>query len=288
MSLHIISDRIAATPIRFETGRWKCDWRKVSRGVRGLLGLPISRDAATLSNFLHTLRTNLAEELGRPITSIAPAIFPLDKDKTQDFKDALELAGLTSTRTLSGNSLVAHLDVNAAYAGLGYGLCKEWTDYQNCTYEEVTFPYLDVLFLSFDNSSFTATVESLQNPYQEWPKYNFNLDLGWWDLPIHEVPRARFWANIHEIIVDTVSVLSRSPSRIVLMGAHGGDEEFRGVVEAALWSVLEMDVDLMLQANKAEDTTRLAARGAAEMALRSQYWSKNRGEWRVAGAPVEL
>ncbi|CAO2650439.1 Nn.00g017310.m01.CDS01 [Neocucurbitaria sp. VM-36] len=281
---------IESSPI-FESGRWKCNWRKASRGVRDLLGLPISRDVNILSNFLHILRTTLAEETGRPVTTIAPTIFPLDAAKNQDFQEALKLAGLTSTRPQIGNDFVVYQDVNAAYAGLGHGLCKAWTDYQNCTWEEYMLPYFDVLFLSFDNNSFSATVEYLRNAYQESgiDSSSFSLDLGWWDLPIHEVPRARFWAKIHELIVDTISVLSFPPSRIVLMGEHGGDEEFRGVVEAALWSVLEIDVDLMLQANEMEDTIRLAARGAAEMAWRSQYWLRTDKEQRIdAGASVEL
>ena len=285
------SDRIAAVPSSFGMGRWNCNWRKASRGVRSLLGLPGSRDAAILSTFLHTLRRRLTEELDSPVTSIAPAIFPLDRTKKRDFENALELAGLTSTVTRLGYDQIVYQDVNAAYAGLGRGLCKEWTDFLNCTYEEDILFYQDVLFLSFDNSSFATTIQTLGRAADGFTMagYNLNLGLGWWNLPIDEVPRARFWANIHEMIIATVSVLSRGPNAIVLMGEHGGDEEFRDVVEAALWSVLEMDVEMMLQANKGKDAGKLAARGAAEMAWRSQYWNRKDRERRIAaGGPVEL
>ncbi|KAF1840846.1 uncharacterized protein K460DRAFT_370827 [Cucurbitaria berberidis CBS 394.84] len=252
--------------------------------------LPISRDAVTLSNFLHTLQIDVEEVLGSPMTNFAPAIFPLDTAKKQYFQDALDLAGLSSTRTRTGNNLVVYEDTNAAYAGLDYGLCKNWTEYQDCLDEQSKLPYLDVLFLSFDNGSFSAIVKTLQSVFQEWPIHNhaFNLDLGWWNLPIHEVPRAKFWADIHEMVVDSISWLSRPPSRIVLMGAHGADKEFSAVVEAALWSVLEVDVNMMMQANKAEDSASLAARGAAEMAWRSQSWNRKSRETTIAdGTPTE-
>ncbi|KAJ4367386.1 hypothetical protein N0V83_006968 [Neocucurbitaria cava] len=283
---------IASRPSgQFQLGRGKCNWRKVSRGVRGLLGLPLSRDAATLSSFLHIVKMKIEEEMGEPVTAIAPTIFPLDPAKKQDFQAALDLTGLTSTRSQDGYDPVVYHDINAAYAGLGYGFCEEWTIKENCTWEESRLLYFDVLFLSFDNSSFTVTVDYLRKASRELNTYNgnFSSDLGWWNLPIDEVPRARFWAQIHEMIVDTVSAWSHPPGRIVLMGEHGGDEEFRGVVEAALWSVMEVDADLMLQANELEDTTRLAARGAAEMAWRAQYLLGTDKEQKIAAqASLEL
>lgn len=291
--MEMSSHRIESTPsTRFETGRWRCNWRKASRSVRSLLGLPASRDVAVLSHFFQTLQTSITDALGGvPVTSIAPAMFTLDRAKEEDFADAMDLAGLTSTRPHIGYSWTVYQDVNAAYAGLGHGICHSWQDQYNCTKETRDMYYKDVLYLNFDNSSFSATVQNIREVYDDTGifGYAFNPNLGWWNLPIHEVPRAKFWASIHEMIIDTVSVLSRPPNRIVLMGEHGGDDEFKAVVEAALWSVLEVDVGMLLEGSTAKgDVGRLAARGAAEMAWRSQYWSRKDERRVAAGAPIEL
>lgn len=103
-------------------------------------------------------------------------------------------------------------------------------------------------------------------------------ELGWWNLPVFEVPRAKFWARVHESVEKIASGLWKAPGRIVLMGEHGTDKEFREVVRTALGNALDVDVDAMLEVNKAEDTLYLAARGAAELAWRQEYWKERDGE----------
>jgi hypothetical protein len=173
------------------------------------------------------------------------------------------------------NTAYVDYEANAAFAGLGMGMCKEWRDQPKCLLETRKHPERTVLFINFDNSSFSASAHNVATPYGGLV-YNYiaRPELGWWSLPVFEVPRAKFWAEVHEAVVKIASGLWTPPSRIVLMGEHGADKEFREVVEAALWSVLEVDVGMMLQANRAEDSSSIAARGAAELAWRSQYWAR--------------
>jgi hypothetical protein len=149
-------------------------------------------------------------------------------------------------------------------------------------------PYQHVLFLDFDNSSFSATVQYMQHVDQEWSYSNrIDMELGWWNLPVFEVSRARFWAQIHEVILEVAGALQRSPNHVVLLGDHGADPEYLDVVKAALRDVLEMDVSLSLSANKAEDIGMLAARGAADFARRAEIW-KHRREAQEDGESIEL
>lgn len=173
------------------------------------------------------------------------------------------------------NTAYVDYEANAAFAGLGMGMCKGWGDQHKCLLETHKHPERTVLFINFDNSSFSASAQSVATPY-DGLVYNYiaRPELGWWSLPVFEVPRAKFWAEVHEAVVKITSGLWTPPSRIVLMGEHGAGKEFREVVEAALWSVLEVDVGLMLQVNMAEDSSSIAARGAAELAWRSQYWAR--------------
>lgn len=233
-----------------------------------MIGLPANSNAATLSTFLSKVRLAIETELGTPITSIAPVMFEVGEEESRDFQDALDAVGLASTHD---QTLV---DTNAAFVGLGAGLCKDWTNRHMCSLEEKAMRPQDVLFLDFDDESFSASIQSIRSQDKHHPiglPSHFN-ELGWMNLPVFEVPRAKFWALVHEAVVGVVGRMRSPPGRIVLMGKHGADEEFKSVVEAALWSSLEVDVGMMLQASNASDAGRIAARGAAELAWRSEYW----------------
>ncbi|KAL6706501.1 hypothetical protein ACN47E_005440 [Coniothyrium glycines] len=265
----------------FETNRFKCNLRNADRRIRRLLGRPTNRDARTLSKFLVRARAAFEAELGEAITTIAPTIFNIRPEEEQDMGDALDFVGLRSARERSRymfsglNTAYVDSEANAAFAGLGMGLCEDWQDDRKCQSQARKNPERTVLYINFDNSSLTASAHQFSSPYKG-VMYNYiaNTDLGWWNLPIFEVPRAKFWTQIHEAIEKIAGSLWTPPGRIVLMGEHGGDKEFRDVVEAALWGVLEVDVGNMLQVNTVEDSLTLAARGAAELAWRHGYKTK--------------
>ncbi|KAH6615004.1 hypothetical protein C7974DRAFT_57295 [Boeremia exigua] len=250
--------------------RLRCDLEQIRREARRRLRLPITQNSATLSKFVKKVRSAVEAELGTSVSTIAPVAPQIVGWDSEDFEDALHLAGLTSLRL---GDKPTYWDTNAAFAGMGYGLCESKTDLAECLEEERQMPYEHVLFLNFDKSSFSATVQYLQHADQEW-SYSSRADmtLGWWNLPVFEVSRARFWAQIHEVILEVAGALQRAPNKIVLLGEHGTDSEFLDVVKAALWDVLEIDVSLLLSANKAEDVRMLSARGAAEFARRAETW----------------
>lgn len=264
----------------------RCNLEHVRRRARKKLGLPITRDSAILSTFVKKVRCVIEEELGSQISTIAPAAPQLVGWDSEDFQDALESAGLVSARKNDGhsNERSTYWDTNAAYAALGHGLCQSWADPTRCVVEERQMPYEHVLFLDFDNSSFSATVQYMQHSDQEWT-YSNSVDarLGWWRLPVYEVSRGRFWEHIYEVILEVAGALQRAPNKVVLLGDHGSNAAFLDIVKAALWEVLEIDVSLMLSANKAEDVGMLAARGAAEFARRAEVWKK----WEVAHEDIE-
>ncbi|KAF2856327.1 hypothetical protein T440DRAFT_413492 [Plenodomus tracheiphilus IPT5] len=236
---------------------------------------PIIRDTAILSKILMQVRIAVETELNIPMTTFAPVFFELRQNQTQAVQDALELVGLQSTHSSSSIRGDVLLDTNAAYAGTGAFLCKAWMDPETCREEKSTRRDQTVLFLDFDNHSFSTSVRSIRGEATSHSigSRMLSSELGWWDLPVFKVPRAKFWARVHEAILDAVGVLGSQPiDRIVLTGEHGGDEEFKGVAEAAIWSALGLEVGSMLQTSKVADTGRVTARGAAEMAWRREYW----------------
>lgn len=266
--------------------RLRCDFEQIRRGTRKRLGLPITRESATLGKFMKKVRGAIEEELGTSVSTVAPVAPQLVGWVSEDFQDALDLAGMTSSRLSNpgSNDKPTYWDTNAAFAGLGYGLCESRTNLADCLDEERQMPYEHVLFLDFDNSSFSATVQYLQHADQEWSYSNrVDMQLGWWNLPVFELSRARFWAQIHEVILEVAGALQRAPNKVVLLGDHGANEEFLDVVKAALWDVLEIDISVMLSANKADDVGMVAARGAAGFARRAEVWR----EWQRVQEDVE-
>lgn len=269
----------------FAYNRFKCNINNANRRIRKFFGRPASRDAATLSKFLSKTRTVIEAELGSPVTSIAPTIFNIHSEQEQDMSDALDFVRLQSSRERSqsaGSGLnTAYVDSepNAAFAGLNMGMCHDWQDTKACELETRRNPERSVLYINFDNSSLTASAHRFTSPYQSGMyKHVADADLGWWNLPVFEVPRAKFWAKVHEAIAQVGEEMHGMPGRIVLMGEHGADQEFREVVDAALGSVLDVHVAEMLKVNRPKDTLYLAARGAAELGWR------HRSTWEGNGA----
>jgi hypothetical protein len=223
--------------------------RFLQRSSRRALGLPASRDAAILSDFVKRVRSSIETELDAPITTIAPAFPRLSPFVQEDVQEA-----------------------NAAYAGLGHGLCESWSFKSDCLSAAWPAKSQSVVYFNFDNSSFSVGAMSLQNAFQEYSTYLYGSDskLGWWNLPVYETPRAKFWSQIREMILSVLAPMPIPPNRIVLLGEHGADEEFEELVKAAMWEKFEFDVELMLQTVKKDNVGTLAARGAAELGWRDE------------------
>lgn len=102
------------------------------RSARKALGLPASSEAATLSAFMSKVRSAVEEELDAPVTNIAPAFPRLPPYAEEDVQEAMSISGLVSTRTITSSDETVYGEANAAYAGLGHGLCLPEKSDSNC------------------------------------------------------------------------------------------------------------------------------------------------------------
>jgi hypothetical protein len=223
----------------------------------------LANDSTILAAFLSRVHTAIETELARPSTHITSTVtFPLHGAQEEDFRTALLSAGFAP----SGDSFSIYSEAYAAHAGL---------EHTSCTHQTLPQQHQHVLVLAFDDSSFSASMHQTscetKIPYSRRINYVARTDLGWWSLPVYRAPRAKFWTKLQETIIHAVSGLGKPPGRIVLLGTHGGDKEFKEVVEDALWRELEVDVGSLLGSHWTEaDNEWLAARGAAELGWRSQ------------------
>ncbi|EDU39931.1 hypothetical protein L13192_01998 [Pyrenophora tritici-repentis] len=251
-----------------------------------------------LTPFLSKLYTAITtfEQSHGPITHITPAIFPLTTIHSAIFRTALLNSGLVLPRpaSLTDADAVALLKASdAALAGLeraappcfkpgseyederprcsggAVGCGDVQTQRQRQQRRRQQMKRLDqhVLFLSFDNTSFTASMVARacsspsSSPHYTHLSYAASSNLGWYNLPVFSTPRALFWKRIQSAIVDVVGAGGKPPGRIMVIGERAGDMEFRGVVEEAVWRAWEVNVRVMIGKRDGEWGV---ARGAAE------------------------
>jgi hypothetical protein len=205
-------------------------------------------DTAILSAFFSSVRTAIETAIDTPITHITPTTFPLRPARKQDFHNALAVAGLASK--------AVYTEAETAYTSLAQS--QSYTT-STCNRNQGQ----TILFLAYDNSSASATTYRLSCQQLKLISFHPHSNLGWWNTPVDSLPRARFWAQVQQCIVD---VLGEPPGRIVLLGSHV-DEELKSMVEEAFWREWEVDVGILLIGEDGGDSEWVAARGAAELGL---------------------
>jgi hypothetical protein len=216
------------------------------------------------------VRRVIEEDLSQPVQRIAP-VFPLLSPYSDvAVRNAFGKARLRSTNTHTVNP--GYEETNAAYAALGHGLCEPSMNHTSCTEVSKSRKPETVFYFNFDNSSFSVGAAFMKTAFELSPTafYGMNTKLGWWNLPVFEGPRARFWAQIQEMIMAVVTSVARPPNKIILLGEHGADEDFKEVLKAPVWEVLEFDVEFMLDVVPQADVGYLVARGAAELGYRDE------------------
>lgn len=232
-------------------------WLSSSSGYSGPLE---PSDEMVLSGFMIRLHRAIETELDDSVQKAALALSPQAPKLQRNFQKAMVAAGLAS----SEDSAVLYEEAMATHAALKPA--------SSCTTQSQSEHLQHVLFLAFDDGAFSVSMHEYACRDYTSQGHIINRiirsDLGWWHLPMYDAPRARFWAQVQQSIGFVLSPQGKAPGRIVLLGSHGADAEFKSRVEDALWDELEMDVSGMLSVNERGDSEWLAARGAAELASR--------------------
>ncbi|KAF2255699.1 hypothetical protein BU26DRAFT_512670 [Trematosphaeria pertusa] len=266
----------------------RCRMQREARQRHADLRQPLGVDATILSSMLRQVKTVIEDKLESAITNVLPVFPPLAALNEEHIEEAFEHAGLTWLHARQQEEQILY-ETNAAYAGLGYSLCEFGADGSQCAREENELKSQHVLFLNFDNTTFSATLQNMKNAYQQQISATFlDTTLGWWNLPVYDEPRLAFWARIEAIVFAVGNAIQQPPNKIILMGEHGGDQEFVEVVEAALWELFEYDASLLMEANADVNSATLAARGAAELAFRAGGWNEGATHASLDAESIEL
>jgi hypothetical protein len=205
--------------------------------------------------------------------------------QASDIQDALQHIGLdwqTADRQLPPH---IYDETNAALTGYSLGLCPPRNDERACARELELMDFQHVLFLNFDSTFFSASLQYTQSANQQLEVHTSIVDrtLGSDSMPMYEIARAKFWARLQERIIDVIGSTYK-PERVVLFGRHVNEWGFAPFIIGVLEG-LEIGTETMIL-GKGNYGMVASARGAAEMAGRREW--QNRRDERNVEEIVEL
>ena len=127
-----------------------------------LLGRPANAQTATIAGMLAQLQKSIQEALASEVRVVTDAVVSSPESiylTSEEVSDALDYLGIENLVT-EPDELFA---TSAAYAGLGNGLCKSYTEPYTCAYEEPQLRFERVLFVDFSDAALSLTIKGMQS-----------------------------------------------------------------------------------------------------------------------------
>lgn len=107
-------------------------WSRHLRRLNKKLGRPATKDVGVLSTLIDSLAKTTANVLNQTLNRIVVTAPDLPALTMDDINDAIEHAGLRSWLIYPMPSPEQLYTANAAFAGMGHGLCGAWWDIGAC------------------------------------------------------------------------------------------------------------------------------------------------------------
>jgi hypothetical protein len=217
------------------------------------------------------LRETVENRLGRGSCERAQLTQPTFlRLSEEDIEDAMEYVGLG--RLPGCGHCDPLMETNAAFAGMGYGLCKHYDDIDICMKEELHRPESRVLAVSFTHTSVSATHMWMRTVWNALESYKVRFDLGLQDRPENNEEQKEYWENIRDMIVSVGRYPFGPLTHLLLLGEDANEPRFIETVQEALRILVPGELRVIGLETRQEMWSPLyvAARGAAEFAKRSQ------------------
>lgn len=239
-------------------------------------GLPSTPEVGTIANFLLAIEKALYAEIG-PVdsTRFLPVLPALPGSSQDDLADAMEYAGFDLSSAQIRSDCGGCTDINAVFAGMGRGLCKDHCQQEKCQLEERSMSWSFVLSLIFDNASLTVSQSAIRSAYisiETSHKTYFELGAG--HIPESEQDQQLFWQRIRDAVV-AVGSQADDISDILIRGENADEPTFIDTVKDAVAELFPNQPEKPKQlfaetSDPSWDPIFVAARGAAELDKRAQ------------------
>lgn len=183
----------------------------------------------------------------------------------EDLRDACEYAKIDCLTFPMRYEIL--YETSSAYAGYGFGLCKDPTDKATCKKEQDDMASDVVMSVLFTRTALTVSlsiVESAYYLYEPEARYLLDFDLGF-DSPLRYKKPRDYWYAVENQLkkLMVVNPYYQRPDKVLLIGDCVADEDFKQSLDRALRS--QMETMPLILSDKAEFA---AAMGAAELARR--------------------
>jgi hypothetical protein len=243
---------------------------------------------------LSSLKLATEAKLGSPVTyalAAVPVLPNLSEETLQEAFDYARIIKVSHELYVFGENLNS---INAAYAGMGHGMCENWTDIWECRIEENSMDSQQTLVISFDNDSAIVTNAAMYSAYVSSRQSINGFPYIFEGYQDHD-RGVLYWNGLENNIARMIEQVGETfpgkrIQKIVLTGEHAAEMEFLKVV----WKVLHKEQE-WLDGRAADiyaqlqvpgfDALYVGARGAAEMAMR---WRGDVEECVVESSPDVL
>lgn len=261
---------------------------RAQRVLNKSLGRPAGPETTVLADMISTLKIETEAALGdgQKVTGAvlsSPDRIKLTSEEITDVFDYLSIRNLMA----EPDALEDLYATSSAYAGLGKGLCEQYTDPYACEREESHFPTQRLLHLDFSPHSLSGTIESLKSVKDGSLEEAFidpGLGLGKLDGPhckpdLEPGEESAYWTAVINRIHTLVQAFKPQITQLILTGSSASDSRFKAAVKDALRDlVAESTLKLLDEEGedgkegkgKPPDFVFATAKGAAEFAKRRQ------------------
>ncbi|KAH8700048.1 hypothetical protein GQ44DRAFT_718076 [Phaeosphaeriaceae sp. PMI808] len=232
-------------------------------------GRPTNLKAAILAEMLAQLKTSVEQVLSSttPVTHAivtSPDGICLTNWEMNDVLDFIHIKNLME----DPDSLYS---ISAAFAGNGYGLCKEYTNVYRCEVEgHVDFLNENVLNVDFSDQALRLTTKSMRT-YKALSisKAVIDTKLGYIE-GLDEQEIEDMFQRIGDKIRSFVQSQQRKLAMILLTGTRVGERRFKEAIRNALEDTVAAQAITVFDRNLSKDvyTVFATAKGAAEVAKR--------------------
>lgn len=220
-----------------------------------------------------------------PVKRVAISLPELPNLLFDDWQEAVELSGLEALKSYKSYGQPLS-NLNAAWAGMGSGLCKHWRDIDQCEEEEDLITPRFVLATSFTGDELVVHKTWVLNAH-----YSFSIvsakypDLGYESWRINP-SNSTFWDSLGKKVAEVATTEPQYVIQdLILMGEYAENKMFLDAIWKALGDMADVQKfwePLQVSGFSAEF---VAARGAAELAKRWQgeTWNCIEGDWCEGG-----
>ncbi|KAI0406391.1 hypothetical protein F4802DRAFT_559150 [Xylaria palmicola] len=239
--------------------------RQMWRRTLMKFGIAPSRDVGTLRDMIHALRDDASSFVGEPVSAAAISIPHLTALYGDDLHDAFELLSLIYLEFYRFWSYRPIRTTIAAYAGNGWGLCRDYRNATACREEYELMRHQYALAVEYTHTGLLASQADVgaANWVEEIPARE-DLRLGY-----DARDEASYWERVREMLLSPVvdSAILRNITMVIVSGDAAEKPRFREVLAEVIDDVAGVPHPEILD----RDPEFSAAKGTAELAKRAIF-----------------